>query len=365
MGSAMFYSGIRRFARIVMVLLTGSMLSGCYYFQSAVGQLNVISKSRSIDKLVNDNSTDAELKQKLLRVQTIRTYASSELALPDNKSYKRYADIKRDSVVWNVFAASELSVTPAQWCFPVVGCVAYRGYFSYAKAKTFGAKLAKGGFDVFVGGVPAYSTLGWFNDPLLNTVINYSDVNLAGLIFHELAHQVVFVKGDTTFNESFATAVELEGMRRWLQAAGDAEGYHAYVQDQRREERVIGLILDYRDRLKTLYESDITDDEKRQQKTQTFADLKQAYQDMRADWQGPSRFDGWFAKPWNNATMVPFAAYYDWVPAFTALLESTNGDLAVFYSEVERLAKLKADKRAAKLDDMTKLALGAQSGHSA
>jgi predicted aminopeptidase len=341
------------------------MFSGCYYFQSAVGQLNVVSKSRSIKKLVNDDSTDAELKQKLMRAQSMRAFASNELGLPDNKSYKRYADIKRDNVVWNVFAVSELSVSPAQWCFPVVGCVVYRGYFSYAKAKSFGAKLEKGGFDVFVGGVPAYSTLGWFNDPLLNTVINYSDVNLAGLIFHELAHQVVFVKGDTAFNESFATAVELEGMRRWLQAAGDAEGYHAYVQDQRREEQVIELILDYRDQLKELYQSDITDEQKRQQKTQTFAELKQAYQTMRSDWPGPSRFDNWFAKPWNNAYMVPFAAYYDWVPAFTALLEENDGDLTAFYHEVERLAKLKPDDRAAKLDDMTKLALSEQTEHNA
>ncbi len=340
------------------------MLSGCYYFQSAVGQLNVISKSRSIEKLVNDNSTDAELKQKLLRVQTMRAFASRELGLPDNRSYKRYADIKRDNVVWNVFAASELSVTPARWCFPIVGCVAYRGYFSYAKAKTFGAKLEKGGFDVFVGGVPAYSTLGWFNDPLLNTVIKYSDVNLAGLIFHELAHQVVFVKGDTTFNESFATAVELEGMRRWLQAQGDEQAYELYVQDQRREERVIGMILDYRDRLKTLYASGITDDEKRQLKKQIFTELKLAYQELRADWSGPSRFDGWFAKPWNNATMIPFAAYYDWVPAFTALLDKANGDLATFYKEVEKLARLQADIRTEKLDQMTQLALIEQPAHS-
>src|SRR5262245_41297141 len=241
--------------------------------QSVGGQLDIWRRERPIEELVKDPEIAEPLKRKLATVLEIRTYASLELKLPDNRSYRQYADLGRPFVVWNVFATGELSVQPVQWCFFMVGCVSYRGYFAKEDAETFAAETARVGHDVYVGPVPAYSTLGYFTDPVLNTFINYPDYELARLLFHELSHQVVYVRGDTVFNESFAVAVEQEGMRRWLARAGDAQQQATFDRAQRIRAGFIGLVRKYREELAALYRGDLAPELKRARKAEILREL--------------------------------------------------------------------------------------------
>ncbi|MET0680944.1 MAG: aminopeptidase, partial [Burkholderiales bacterium] len=281
-----------------------------------------------------------ELRLKLERVLAIREFASRELALPDNGSYKSYADIGRPFVVWNVFAAPEFSVDPRQSCFPIAGCVGYRGYYAQASADGFGADLREQGFDVFVYGVVAYSTLGWFDDPVLSTFVRYPDAELARLVFHELAHQVVYVKGDTTFNESFAVAVEEEGVRRWLAKNATAAERDAYAASRARRDEFVRLVLGYRERAAKLYREPLADDAKRAGKAQLFAALGIDYGELKAkQWGGFAGYDRFFAGV-NNAHLASVATYEELVPAFRALLARENDDLPRFYAAVKELARL-------------------------
>ena len=211
--------------RWIFAIAFVTVLGGCtnlgYYYQAVEGQMQIWHRSRPIKQVIDDAQTPAQIRERLELVLRVRDFASAELALPDNGSYRKYADVERPFVVWNAFAAGEFSVAPKEWCFLFAGCVGYRGYFSQAGAERFAEDLKRQGLDVFVAGIPAYSTLGWFDDPVLNTVVRYPDAQLAQLIFHELAHQVFYVAGDTMFNESFAVAVELEGVDRWLARDGD------------------------------------------------------------------------------------------------------------------------------------------------
>src|SRR4051812_10885006 len=204
--------------RCILLALSASSLCGCYLIQAATGQMQIVSKRQPIAEVIRDPATSEKLKARLEYVAAARDFASRELGLPDNESYRSYADLGRPYVVWNVFAAPEFSVEPRQWCFPIAGCVVYRGYFSEAAAQRYARKLRRRGDDVAVGGVAAYSTLGHFKDPVLSTMLGWSDAQLAATLFHELAHQVVYVPGDSQFNESFATVVEEAGLERWLAA---------------------------------------------------------------------------------------------------------------------------------------------------
>ena len=284
--------GLRAVARIgtLAVLLP---LAGCseveFYWQGLAGQADLLARARPIPEVTRD-TPDPALKAKLARIQEMRAFASRELSLPDNPSYTRYADVGRSYVVWNVFAAPELSLSPRQWCFPVAGCVAYRGYFSEADARAEAARLAAEGYDVHVGGVPAYSTLGYFDDPMLSTFIRYRDAEVARLVFHELAHQVVYVKDDSSFNESFAVAVEEAGLARWqaAQAGGaDAAQFAADVaRMQRLRTEFRTMIRTARDRLAVLYATDLPDAEKRVQKAAIFADMRADHERIKAGWGG-------------------------------------------------------------------------------
>jgi predicted aminopeptidase len=325
------------------------LLGGCYYYQAASGQMELWRKSRSIDALIGDARTDAKLRERLEVVKQVRDFASRELALPDNGSYRKYADLQRPYVVWNVFATPEFSMKPVEWCFPFAGCVAYRGYFEQARAEAFAEGLRKGGKDVFVAGIPAYSTLGWFDDPVLNTFIRYPDAEIARLVFHELAHQVVYVPGDTMFNESFATAVELEGMDRWLDRHGTPEQRAAFDRRQAYKEGFVALVLGCRDRLEALYASDLADDEKRARKAQAFASLRADYEALKQTWGGFAGYDRFFAGELNNAHVVPVAAYAELVPAFRRLLAQERGDFARFYAAARAIGRLGKDQRAARL----------------
>ncbi|MFZ5555463.1 MAG: aminopeptidase [Pseudomonadota bacterium] len=328
------------------------VLAGCtnidYYAQSVSGHLDVMTRAQPIPAVVADPATPARVKERLGQALAIREFASRELKLPDNASYTRYADLERPYVVWNVFATPELSVKLKEWCFPVAGCVSYRGYYQEDDARAFAAELKAQGYDVLVRGVPAYSTLGWFDDPVLNTVIRYPEPEVARLVFHELAHQVAYVKDDSVFNESFATAVEEEGMRRWLAARGSDELRASYMATRERRREFVALVLAYRDRLDVVYRSDLGVEAKRAEKRRLTGELKAQYQGLRSRWGGFAGYDRWFAEELTNAHLASVAAYTQLVPAFERLLADNGGDLARFYGAVKRLAAGdKAARRAA------------------
>jgi predicted aminopeptidase len=350
--------------RIAIVLaLMGSALSGCgaapYYWQAASGQWELWQKSRPIDDWLADPVADEHLKARLKQVQEIRAFASRELALPDNGSYRSYADLGRPYVVWNVFAAPELSLKPKEWCFPVAGCVGYRGYFAEPDALTFAEGLKGEGYDTYVGGVPAYSTLGWFDDPVPSTIIGYADTEIARLVFHELAHQVLYVPGDTTFNESFATAVEQEGVKRWVKAQKAPEQLAQFEQAQARRRQFIALVLEYQGKLTAIYASPASDDEKRALKAQTFGSMRSDYADLKQSWGMRSGYDGWFAGPLNNAQIASVASNTQQVSAFQALLAQEQGDLRRFYAVAKQLAKLPKEDRDKELEVLAAQMTGA------
>lgn len=340
-----------------LLATTVGILAGCstarFYSQSIRGGLEVLLKRHSIDKLLADPKTPQALQERLRVVRDLRAFATDALALPDNGSYRHYTDLERPYAVWNVVAAPEFSVDPITWCFPLAGCVSYRGYFSQQGAERFAAHLREDGYDTSVGGVTTYSTLGWFKDPVLNTFIHLPDEHLAGVLFHELAHQRLYLPGDTPFNESFATVVELEGVRRWLASRSDPESeakLAAYRLGQERAARFAALVLGYRERLDAAYESDHDAAWKRARKAELFAQLKADYGRVRdEEWDGYTGYDGWFARDLNNAHLASVGAYHALVPAFEALLDEAGGDLEAFYRSVEVVTQLPGEERRQRL----------------
>jgi predicted aminopeptidase len=339
---------IRPLAIAGLLVLVGGCNSAGYYWQSLNGQLAMWGRERPVAEVILDPSTDETLRRKLARVQKVRDFASRELKLPDNASYRSYADLGRPFAVWNVFAAPEFSVSPMQWCFPVAGCVAYRGYFDRAAAERFSAGLAAQGHDVYVGGVPAYSTLGYFADPLLNTFMHFPDVEIARLLFHELAHQVAYAPDDTVFNESFAVAVETEGMKRWLASTADPAARADFERRQRAREEFKQIVERCRQRLDALYRSDMAPDSMRIRKAAIIEQMNQEYRAFR-DSASFAGYDHWFGQRPNNAQIASVVIYTQLVPAFQALLEREGGDLSRFYARVKTLASLPKDQRTAAL----------------
>jgi predicted aminopeptidase len=334
------------------VLLAGTaagLLASCstlgYYTQAAQGQLELLSDSRPIDDWIADPGTSTKLRHRLETARQIRRFAVSEMALPDNDSYKNYTALKRQYVLWNVVATPELSLHPLEWCFPVAGCVDYRGYYNKAAAMDYAKQLRADGNDVEVGGVAAYSTLGWFSDPLISTFINYPDGELARMIFHELAHQVVYAPGDSQFNESFASTVEEVGVERWMERFGNQQMRDAYARYQSRKKDFLALLMKYRKALEQNYALvDRSDAEKRVVKARLFQELKDEYQVLKGNWGGYSGYDRFFEQPLSNAHLASIATYEDFVPAFRALLKK-EGNFPRFYKEVKRLAELDRSDR--------------------
>ncbi len=316
-----------------------------YYWQSMIGHLDVMRRAQPLDALIADPSTDAALRARLERAREIRAFASRELALPDNRSYTSYADLHRPYVLWNVFATPELSLKLERWCFPIAGCVSYRGYYERAAAERYAQHLRGRGLEAQVGGVPAYSTLGWFDDPLLSTFLEYPEGELARLVFHELAHQLLYVKGDTPFNESFATAVEEAGVERWFAARQDPQVERAYRQHAQRRREFVALLRRHRAALEALYASPVSDDDKRRGKQAVFDALRADYQVLKGTWGGFSGYDRWFAQPLSNAHLAAVGAYNDLLPSFRALLARSGGDLPRFYGAVRELAAMDAGDR--------------------
>jgi predicted aminopeptidase len=343
-------------AAMAVVALT---MSGCsslgYYVQAARGQWNLLSSARPIDDWLEDPTVSEELKRRLELARRIREFASRELSEPDNLSYTRYADLKRPAAVWNVFATPELSTQLKSWCYPLFGCASYRGYFDRAQAERLAADLSEKGYDVSVSPVQAYSTLGWFADPLLNTFINLPEPELARLIFHELAHQVLYVRDDTVFNESFATAVEREGVRRWIQAQKSDQLQMEWEHSEERRTQFLQLLTHTRAELDTLYASDQSDSDKRAHKKELFAQLQDRYHALRdGPWGGFKGYDRFFAQSLNNAHLAAIGAYFDQVPAFEALMRRTGSDMAAFFREARRIAALRKDVRDRVLDELSK-----------
>ena len=344
-------------AVLVAVLATACLSAGCsslgYYAQSVGGHLALVARARPVAEITADAATPAALRERLALSQRIRDFAVSELALPDNRSYRGYADLGRSAAVWNVVAAPELSLTLQTWCFPVVGCVGYRGYYDQAAANDEATTLRARGLETTVYGVPAYSTLGkldWLGgDPLLNTFVNWPEGELARLVFHELAHQVVYVADDTMFNESFATAVERIGGARWLaqQASEGVREQYAAFNARRVEFRE--LTGRYRERLDALYRSSASDADRRAGKARLMAELRADYATLKAErWAGFAGYDGWFQRA-NNASFGVLAAYNELVPNFERLFEREGRDFARFYAAVRRLADLPKAQRQATL----------------
>lgn len=335
-------------AALLVVSLASCQTVG-YYSQAAGGQMQLWRAAQPIDKLLEDENTDPVLRERLVLVSEIRTFAIEKLGLPDNGSYRRYADLERPYVIWNVFAAPALSLDPVTWCFPIAGCVGYRGYFSEQGAQRFAERMRARGFDVFVGGVPAYSTLGWFDDAVLNTFIGYPDADLAQLIFHELAHQVTYAPGDTTFNESFATAVELEGVKRWMAASGRDAQTAAVEEALARQQDFLDLVLGARAELQKIYRSEQPDEVKLSLKVDAYSRLRGGYQELKREWGGYSGYDAWFEEPLNNAKVGSVAAYNELVPGFQQLLADKDGDLNAFYAAVIELTEMTPEQRRARL----------------
>jgi predicted aminopeptidase len=347
---------------VVSVLALGGLclLGGCstlgYYTQSVDGHLALLRAARPVPEWLADSATPPALHERLLLSQQMRDFAVSELALPDNQSYRRYADLHRNAAVWNVVAAPELGLTLKTWCFAIVGCVGYRGYFDRADADAFAEQLRAEGLEVSVYAVPAYSTLGrlpgaFFADPLLSTFIYFPEVELARLTFHELSHQVAYASGDTMFNESFATTVERFGSKRWMDERASPAAVAEYQAFDARRREFRALTARTRDALEALYESDASDAEKRAGKAALLQRMQDDYVALRdGPWKGYKGYDAWFAHA-NNASLGVLAAYTELVPQFERIYERGGRDPARFYAEVKRLAALPKDERRATLDD--------------
>jgi predicted aminopeptidase len=341
----------RRRYRLMLPLILASilgLLQGCstlsYYSQSIGGHLQLMGQRRPIPQLLSDPQTPAPLQRKLRQVGEIRRFASAALALPDNGSYRDYAALDREAVVWSVVAAGRFSLQPRQWCYLFIGCASYRGYFSRERARAYAGELQARGLDVAVEPVPAYSTLGWFDDPLPSTVIDWPEARIAGLIFHELAHQQLYVKHDSAFNEAFASLVAEVGIERWL-ASRNGLSFAQWQVTRQREQQFVGLLLALREELETLYRQPLDEARMGQRKAVLFRQLRERYARLKRQWGGYTGFDGWFDRDLNNAHLVSIATYEAWVPAFRRLLAQSGGDLPAFYVASRELGQLPANER--------------------
>jgi predicted aminopeptidase len=334
-------------------LIAGAALAGCadlpYYQQAMAGQWHLLQARQPVTELLDAADTPASLRQRLQTAQALRAFASTELALPDNGSYSDYADLGRPWVVKNVFAAPELSLEPRRWCFWLIGCLSYRGYFDAEAAQSLAEDLRAAGDDVYLADIPAYSTLGWFEDPLLNTFIGWPTGRLAELLFHELAHQRLYIPDDSAFNEAFATTVGQLGAQRWLQQHGTARAQAEYATEVQRREQFLALTTATREQLAAVYAASYSDAAKRAAKQRILVELQARYAQLKQDWAGYAGYDRWFAQDLNNAKLASVTTYHQQVPAFRALFARERGDFAAFYCAAEALGQLPPPQRKAAL----------------
>ncbi len=326
---------LARWSLLVTALAT---LSGCalpYYWQAASGHLDLLRKRTPIDAVLEDPAQPPDVKQALRRVADMRAFAVDRLGLPDNRSYRTYVDLKRPYVVWNVVAADEFAVDPMQWCFPVLGCVSYRGYFSREAAEQFAATLRERGMDTYVAGATAYSTLGYFADPVLNTMLAGGEHYVAGILFHELAHQKFYLRGDSDLNESFATAVQQHGTAEWLAARSSAQAVMAYHSRLQRQADFTALVAAQRARLQAIYAADSSAEARRAAKQAAFSRMREEYAQMKQSWGGVTDYDNWFAGPLNNAQLAAAVTYRRWLPGLSWYIDRHG--LATLYEQMEEI----------------------------
>jgi predicted aminopeptidase len=348
---------MRRAAILFTLVCLASLVvfPGCeltrFYGQAAAGEYQILARQKSIAELLADPATPPRLQKKLAEILDIREFAARELKLPTEDAYLKYVDLHREYVVWTVVVAPALSEEPKTWWFPIVGRASYRGYFKESEARRYADQWAKKGWDVYVGDVPTYSTLGWFRDPLLNTFIFEPEADLAELIFHELGHRRLFVMGDTEFNEAFATAVASEGIRRWFLTSGNTTASQEYKRDRQEENDFVKLVLATQAELTKVYhDKQLSGVEKLARKKQIIEELRAHYAQMKARWGvKKSGYDEWFSEPINNAKLATVSAYYDLTPAFEALLRAKGGDMEKFYAAVHDLMKMPLERRHAVL----------------
>ncbi len=331
-------------------MMSSFALSGCgigYLLQAGHGQWQVLHARQPLDKVIASESSDSALKARLEMVRDARDFASRELGLPDNGSYRSYSVVGRPYVVWNVVAAPEFSVEPKRWWFPITGSVAYRGYFREANARRFADGLAVEGYDTLVAGVTAYSTLGHFDDPLLDTMLPYGDLQLVGTIFHELAHQLIYVKDATEFNEAFAMSVEREGLARWLKSKGRSDELLAYRSRQEQQALIIKRFADGRAQLAALYREPLPLEERRARKQQSLNAVTAAVRELERQLGVHTGYDAWLDEGLNNAHLASIATYFDCVPGFERLLAQQHGELGAYYAAVRALGRGPPAARAA------------------
>ncbi|MCG8378779.1 MAG: aminopeptidase [Proteobacteria bacterium] len=315
-----------------------------YYSQSISGQLEVVQKSTDINKLINDKNTPINIRNRLKTIIEIRNFSIDQLGLPDNDSYFSYADLEREYVVWNIFAAEEFSLQPQQWCFLFVGCLQYRGYFSEDSARDFAKTLEDKGMETYVGGVSAYSTLGWFDDPVLNTMLKWSDARLAAVIFHELTHQLFYIKGDTEFNESLADAVAIIGVKRWLVSSARKGLLKEYNDFLSREEEFVNLILKYKEKLEVLYSTNLPDQIKRDRKKELFNGIREEYKIIKLNWQ-KDYYGNWIKTRLNNASIASVVSYRKYLPAFLNMFEASQENIDIFFNKIRILTQCSLAER--------------------
>ncbi len=351
-------SWMRAFFVFSVVLSNGALVSGCalpYYWQAAAGQLELLSERQPITEVLDDPGQSDATREALARTLEMRQFAIEELGLPDNDSYRSYADLGRPYVVWNVVAAEEFSVEPRRWCFPIAGCVAYRGYFDQSDAERYAETLGAAGLDTYVAGVSAYSTLGYFSDPILNTMLTGGEQYVAAVLFHELAHQLFYFKGESELNEAFATAVEEYGTQQWLLREGDLQVIEAYRLRLQRRDDFYGLIRRQQTRLRELYGRPMTPDRMRAAKQEAFHSLSSEYATLKVDWGGATDYDAWFSRPLNNAQLASVATYSRWLPNFREHLR-THG-LEALYTEMQLLEDLRPEARQTRLEALSTAAI--------
>jgi predicted aminopeptidase len=341
-------------ARVGLLLLCLLSLSACsslgYYSQAVSGHLKLMWARQPIDSLLADDDTAPELRQKLQTLIEAREFASRQLLLPDNDSYSTYVETGRAAVTWNVVAAGEFSLQARTWCFPVAGCVNYRGYFDKGDADSYAALLAGKNHDVVVGGAAAYSTLGWFDDPIVDTMLRGGEIHYVGTLFHELAHQLLYVKDDSNFNEAFASFVEQAGVRKWLEERGQSERIAAYDAALTRVEEFGNLLRRTRDALEQLYERDLAEEQMRLEKQAVFDRMRSDYEDLKRSWDGYAGYDNWFSRDLNNARLVAVATYRRYVPAFQAMFDEAGRDMVDFQALARTVAELPPQQRQQRLD---------------
>lgn len=355
-----------RLCKAIALLVASALMSGCalpFYWQAIGGQIDLLRKRTPIETLLANPSLDPKLRTTLGAIAMIRKFAVDELKLPDNDSYTTYVDLKRPYVVWNVVAAEEFSVDPKRWCFPFVGCVAYRGFFDRREAERFQAKLDAEGFDTYSGGSSAYSTLGFFADPVLSTMIGGGSGAVASLLFHELAHQKLYIKDDSEFSEAFATAIEEYGTQRWLREHSGEDAVAAYRRRLERRAGFASLVATEQARLREIYASDSTPDAKRRAKTESFETMRASYAQLRSEWGGNADYDAWFAQPLNNATLAAVATYRHWLPGLRWRLATVGLD--EFYTDCAGLVELSSNERASRLDAWLQAATNASAASGA